>query len=213
MALAAGTSAYFGRMKPILFVLATLLFAGLRSSAQTPLPDTLHYQQVVAVPGVSADELYDRVREWVALTFEDVHQVVQLEDAARHVVIGSGYSSFQVQRPNGKPGASDYLWFRFRVETREGRYRIEVSNLGSVYSFHDSSSPGYAAYDLARWVHSTQATQALSERHQALSSGFSQISLYPTPAQATAIKAGLQQSVQNLFASLRQVVTAPAATW
>jgi hypothetical protein len=211
--LAAGIVPYFGGMKHLLFVLAALLLACLRSYAQTPLPDTLHYQQVIAVPGVSADELYGRVREWVALTFEDVHQVVQLEDAPRHVVIGSGYSNFQVRRPNGKPGAGDYLWFRFRVETREGRYRIEISNLGSVYQFHDFSNPGYAAYDLARWVHSAQATQALSERHQALSRGFSQISSYPTPEQATAIKAGLQQRVQELFASLRQVVTAPAATW
>jgi hypothetical protein len=209
----AGIAPYFGRMKPLLFVLAALLSACLRSSAQTPLPDTLHYQQVIAVPGVSADELYGRVREWVALTFEDVHQVVQLEDASRHVVIGSGYSSFQVRRPNGKLGDSDYFWFRFRVETREGRYRIEISNLGSVYRFYDASSPGYGAYDLARWVHSAQATQALSERHQALSSGFSRISSYPTPKQATAIEAGLQESVQNLFTSLRQVVTAPTPTW
>jgi hypothetical protein len=200
-------------MKHILFILAALLSACLRSSAQTSLPDTLRYQQVIAVPGVSADELYGRVREWVALSFEDVHQVVQLEDASRHVVIGSGYSRFQVRRPNGKPGASDYLWFRFRVETREGRYRIEVSNLGSVYRLSDSSSPGYGAYDLARWVYSSQATQALSERHQALSRGFFKISSYPTPEQVTAIKAGLQESVQNLFASLHQVVTAPAATW
>jgi hypothetical protein len=200
-------------MKHLLFVFAALLSACLRSYAQTPLPDTLHYQQVIPVPGVSADELYGRVREWVALTFEDVHQVVQLADAQRHVVIGSGYSNFQVRRPNGKPGASDDLWFRFRVETREGRYRIEVSNLGAVYQFYDSSSPGYAAYDLARWVHSAHATQALSKRHQALSRGFSQIGSYPTPEQAKAIKAGLQESVNELFASLRQVVTAPASTW
>lgn len=77
----AGIAPYFGSMKHLFFVLEALLSACLRGAAQTPLPDTLHYQQIIAVPGVSADELYGRVREWVALTCEDVHQVVQLVDA------------------------------------------------------------------------------------------------------------------------------------
>jgi hypothetical protein len=32
------------------------------------------------IPSASAEELYVRAREWVALTFEDAHQVVQLDD-------------------------------------------------------------------------------------------------------------------------------------
>ena len=130
-----------------------------------------------------------------------------------NVVVGNDYSSFQVRRRNGKPGESDKFWFRFRVETRERRYRIEVSNVGSVYRFSDSLSPGYGAYDLARWVHSARGTHALSERQQALSSGFYWPYSFPIPKQALAIEAGLQEGVQNLFTSLRQVVTAPASTW
>lgn len=207
-----GTSPYFGGMK-LFFLLFALMLSALSSQAQSTLPDTLRYQQVVAVPGVSADDLYGRVREWVALTFEDVHQVVQLEDAKRHLVLGSGYSFLQVRRPNGKLGASDDLWLRFRVETREGRYRVEISNLGAVYNSYTSSSPAYGAYDLNRWVQSAHATQAVSQRHNALSRGFPAMNTFMTPEQAAQLKVGIEESVQRLFTSLRQTVTAPAATW
>ncbi len=74
--------------------------------AQTTHPDSLAhaaaYQQVVPVPGASADDLYARVREWVALTFDDVHQVVQFDAPARHLLIGSGFTRGTVRRANGK---------------------------------------------------------------------------------------------------------------
>lgn len=201
-------------MKSFPLLLLLVLFLTSRvSHAQVSLPDTLRYQEVVAVPGVSADELYGRVREWVALTFEDVHQVVQLEDAQRHVVLGSGYSRVYTRRPNGKPGASDELWLRFRIETREGRYRVDISNLGSVYSFYNYSNPAYGAADLNRWVQAAHATQAESRRHNALSKGFPAISTYMTAEQTAQLKLGLDESVQLLLGSLRKIVTAPVATW
>jgi hypothetical protein len=203
-------------MKNLLWPLLPLLLFPLCSHAQSlaALPDTLRYDQVVAVPGVSADELYGRVREWVALTFEDVQQVVQLEDAQRHLVLGSGYSRVQVRRPNGKLGASDELWLRFRVETREGRYRVEVSQLGGLYNFYSSASAQYGAYDLNRWVQSAHATQAVSQRHTVLSRGFPTISTYNmTPEQAALLRAGIDESVQQLLTSLRKLVTAPVAAW
>lgn len=200
-------------MKPFLFFLLALTLFSFGSHAQSSLPDTLRYQRVIPVPGMSADELYGRVREWVALTFEDAHQVVQLEDAQRHLILGRGYSRVQVRRPNGKPGASADLWLQFRVETREGRYRVEISKLGSVRTFYSDSSPAYGAYDLNRWVESAHATQAVSGRHNPLSQGFSGISTYMTPEQVVQLKAGLDESVQQLLTSLHRTVMAPAAAW
>ena len=59
-----------------LFSLRAQAQIALPTQAQTTmpaLPDTLRYQQVVAVAGTSAETLYARAREWAALTFEDVH--------------------------------------------------------------------------------------------------------------------------------------------
>ena len=59
------------------------------SHAQVPAAagsEPARYAQVVPVPGASANELY--AREWAALTFEDAHQVLQLEDTPRHLLLG-----------------------------------------------------------------------------------------------------------------------------
>jgi hypothetical protein len=197
-------------MKFLLVLLAVLGLLPLASQAQNLLPDTLRYQQVVAVPGLSADALYGRAREWAALTFEDVHQAVQLEDAARHLLLGSGYTSLVTSRPNGKVNQSGRLWFRFRIESREGRYRVEISNLGAVHE-SDYTETSYRVSDLGRWVESGKAVERLSGRHSPLSQGLLVYS--PTPAQAVQIRAGLDEAVQVLLASLRKVATAPSATW
>jgi hypothetical protein len=197
-------------MKLFLFLVCTLICLPLLCPAQTVGLDTLRYHQVVPVPGLSADELYGRAREWVALTFEDVHQVLQLEDAARHVLLGSGYTRVQTRRATGEVNQTDQLWFRFRIESREGRYRVELFDLGSARSYLDYST--YSLSDLGRWIESGQAVQDLSGRHNALSRGI--LGYYsPTPKQAVQIRAGLEEAVQALLASLRQTETAPSATW
>jgi hypothetical protein len=198
-------------MKFLFVLLAVVGLFPLASQAQTLLPDTLRYQQVVAVPGRSADDLYGRAREWAALTFEDVHQAVQLEDATRHLLLGSGYTSVVTSRPNGKVNQSGRLWFRFRIESREGRYRVEISNLGAVHGYTDYTASSYPVSELGRWVESGKAVQGLSGRHSALSSGL--LLAAPTPAQAAQIRAGLDEAVHALLTSLHKVATAPSATW
>jgi hypothetical protein len=199
-------------MKILFFWLSTFGLLPLGSYAQNLLPDTLRYQQVVPVPGLSADDLYGRAREWAALTFEDVHQAVQLEDVQRHLLLGSGYTRIQTRRPNGKIAESDRLWFSFRIESREGRYRVEIFNLGSTRGYEDYA-PSYNLYDLGRWVESGRAVQEMSGRHSSLKAGFSKIVYSPTPQQAAQIRAGLDEAVHYLMTSLRTIETAPAATW
>lgn len=125
---------------PFLLALALLGGAARPAAAQrktvVPLLPTDSFSQrisfrgAVPVPGVPAAELQARAREWVALTFEDAHQVVQLDDAARGVLVAQGCTATWVDRglrPNGKAGQ---LSFALRLDFRDGRYRYEVSELG-----------------------------------------------------------------------------------
>ena len=129
-------------MKNLLLLLARALLAGAARPAAAqrklvvPLLPTdslsqrVPFRGVVLVPGVPAAELQARAREWVALTFEDAHQVIQLDDTARGVLIGRAFTNTwvdEVLHPNDDP---EQLSFAFRLDFRDGRYRYEVFELG-----------------------------------------------------------------------------------
>jgi len=204
-------------MKRVLFALLGIGFLALsipaQAQAQPSLPDTLRYQQVVAVAGASADVLYARAREWAALTFEDAHQAVQFDDPQRHLLLGGGYTHLLARRPNGNVREVTNLWFRFRIEAREGRYRVEIYNLGSGYPFSNSVNLNFASYELRRWLTSGYATQAATERHNALSVGFADAALYPEGQTSGQLKKALDEAVEKLLVSLRKTETATPAAW
>jgi hypothetical protein len=157
--------------------------------------------------------LYARAREWAALTFEDVHQAVQLDDPQRHLLLGGGYTRLLARRPNGKVRGATNLWFRFRIETREGRYRVEIYNLGPGYPFSNSTSLSFAPYELRRWLTSGAATQAATERHNPLNVGFADVSLYPDAQTGDQLKKALDEAVEELLASLRKTELSTPKAW
>lgn len=167
-----------------------------------PVP---RYQQVVPVPGASADELYFRARRWVGRTFEDAHQVLQLEDAPHHVLLGSGYTQAQARRSNGTRKPPVPLWFRFEVETREGRYRVELTDFGAVREF---SANQYAASGIAYWLADGHATQAASHRHSAPGQGLD-ASVQPDQQ----VREAIDRAANELLASLGKAETAAPVTW
>jgi hypothetical protein len=167
----------------IFLCLFLLLIASQGARAQAlpqPLPglpfDSLtnepNYHGVVAVPGMSAAELYGRAREWVALTFQDAHQVTQLEDASRGVLIGRGYKRVVIGVNSIGYGVIRLVSFTFRLDFREGRYHYELRDLGTradvdlLYgtstesNISDIGRVGVGEY---QWL--TSATATLSSRH------------------------------------------------
>lgn len=225
-------------MKHLPFLLALALLAGAAhpAAAQTtitvPLLPTdslaqrVPFRGVVAVPGVPAAELHARAREWVALTFADAHQVIQLDDAARGVLIGRGVAEEWVDRRLYPTGMGKLLSFAFRLDFREGRYRYEVFELGRPsYLNRSSYSSGHPATS-AELVYftdlllSSTATVTLSPRqalftpdtapaHRARSekptSSFSQ--------ERAAFTETLQRTVVGLLAGLQQHVAAAPKQW
>ena len=222
-------------MKNLPFLLALALLAGAARPAVAqyklivPLLPTdslsqrIPFRGVVAVPGVSAAELQARAREWVALTFEDVHQVIKFDDAARGVLIGRGYTETWVDRALHPNDISQLLSFAFRLDFREGRYRYEVFELGRP------GSPSPHGSDLSAISHQlngltmafgSMATVAVSPRqtlftpdtdpaHRAKSekpnSSFSQ--------ERAAFAETLQRTVALLLAGLQQHVAAAPPKW
>jgi hypothetical protein len=217
------------------FLLALALLAGTTPPAAAqhritvPLLPTdslaqrIPFRGVVAVPGVTAAELQARAREWVVLTFENARQVIQLDDSARGVLIGRGYTETLIDRTLYPNDIAIPLSFAFRLDFREGRYRYEVFELGrpspSIARGNDLATISDQLNQLTVALSST-ATVGLSPRqtlftpdtdpaHRAKSekpnSNFSQ--------ERAAFAAGLQGTVAKLLESLRQHVAATPKKW
>lgn len=171
-------------MKKLPFLLALVLIAGAARPAAAqrklvvPLLPTdslsqrVPFRGVVPVPGVPAAELQARAREWVALTFEDARQVIQLDDAARGVLIGRASTLTWVDRalhPNDDP---QLLSLAFRLDFRDGRYRYEVFELGRPSSpsgvASTTSATSYQLAQLTELALGSTATVEASPRQRLL---------------------------------------------
>ncbi len=150
---------------------------GLPFDSLTHLPN---YHGVVAVPGLSAAELQGRAREWVALTFQEAHQVTQLDDPARGVLIGRGYKRVIVNLNKNNQGDVRLVCFTFRLDFRDGRYHYELRDLGTqlgvdVLNGTSTDSNIRDTYHLAlghyQWLTSGAATLSSSQRQLLMGAG------------------------------------------
>ena len=187
----------------------------------------IQFAGVVAVPGVSAAELQARAREWIALTFEDAHQVTQLDDAARGVLVGRGFTVAWPEANKKRIGDPLSLFFTFRLDFRDGRYRYLVRELGAQLapSAPVASSLNGApvvasrqAYEAAAWQLGGTATVAASPRQTLLQPDYSPSSddynvvvrfgnRWPAFGQA------IDKSVLQLLEALRRHETMAPAKW
>ena len=221
-------------MKNLSFLLALVLFAGAAQPAaaqkKTVVPllptDSLAqrvpFRGVVPVPGVPAAELQARAREWVALTFEEARQVIQLDDTARGVLIGRAFTNTWVDpvlHPNDSP---EELSFAFRLDFRDGRYRYEVFELGrpSPMSWSATNTPGtsYQLEQLTALALGRTATVAASPRQRLLAPNPNHRTTRDDPAsfygkERAAFTETVQRTVAQLLAGLQQHVAAVPPKW
>ena len=211
---------------------------GNRAVAQTPLVPApglpndsltgrIKFRGVVPVPGVPAAELQARAREWVALTFQDAHQVTQLDDGARGVLILRGYTTTWVDAKAKRPAATAPLAFACRLDFRDGRYRYEVFDLGNTVALSGPRDPGLddapevasrQAYEMAAWQLAGTATVSASPRQFLYQPD---LDAYPKDNDVAA-KFGtrwpessgiIYQTVTRFVESLRRHETATPAKW
>lgn len=225
-------------MNKLIFLAVLLGAVSSRALAQRPLvpapglpADSLtgriKFLGVVPVPGVPAAELQARAREWVALTFQDVRQVTQLDDAVRGVLILRGYTTTWVDTKAKRPGNTTPLAFTCRLDFRDGRYRYQVFDLGGPVGLSGPSNPslnaapGVAsqqAYEVAAWLLGSTATVAASPRQYLYQPD---LDAYPNDNNVAAnfdkrwpeVSGVLYQTITRLVESLRRHETAAPGKW
>lgn len=94
----------------------------------------IQYQEVAEIPGVTANTLLSRAKNWCANAFVSVKDTLQNEDAGAGRLTYKG--NFDVPGPMG---TSQVFWFTLTIEVKDGKARITLVDFeqrapnGAVY--------------------------------------------------------------------------------
>lgn len=129
------------KIGPILMVVSAILLSGCAApGANTPV---LEVQDVHEVPGYSKEELYDQSKLWVAETFVDAKQVIEMADPDKGLLMANG--SFDlvflgIQKPTR---------FSLRLDVKDEKIRTTYKNFQMLtsqndwYTIREGTSNGY----------------------------------------------------------------------
>jgi len=122
------------KMRKVMGYYLILIFIFLESCASTyggkVTPDQLTFQRVYEINNINTNEIFDRTLEWMAKTFIDSREVIELKDRERGKIIGNGIVQFK-----DVVNISDCKYM-VTIDIKDGRFRITFSNylwLGTSY--------------------------------------------------------------------------------
>lgn len=98
------------------------------------------WSEVVEVPGVPKQILYQRALEWFNQTFNDMRAVIQSQDKEAGTFYAKGYVKFG--RIKGTPGET-YVYFTVNISVKDGKYKYEFNNF-----FHEGNIPSHHKMNL-----------------------------------------------------------------
>lgn len=82
------------------------------------------FQGVVSAPGQTADQLYNSLREWVALSYNSAQNVLQMDDAVAGKIVVKGIHTYNFNLKGANvPNQFDYTLL---IELKDDRFRYTV---------------------------------------------------------------------------------------
>jgi len=123
--------------KVVLFFAAAIMIlaANAQKPSELPVPDLpidertnlVTYQDVVKQEG-TPQVLYDRALAWVKKYYKNTSEVIKNADAEKCVLdLRSSVRIFSKQK-DGTTMAKNIVYYSFKLECREGRYRYTITN-------------------------------------------------------------------------------------
>lgn len=110
-------------MKKIIFFLFALLSLSISAQIRPLQCDT-----VIQEPGKNVDKLYPIIRAWVASTFNSAQDVIQMDDSDNGIMICKGCFDYVAPKGMLYRYADGVIHFTLKVQVRDGRYKVTVSN-------------------------------------------------------------------------------------
>ena len=109
-------------MKKVFLLVIILFTCG--GCHRRPLPPMkFEWSEVVNVPGVSKDKLYQRALEWYNENFNNMKAVIQSQDKETGTFYAKGYLEY-----HGRVKGTHDIYFTIDISVKEGKYKYTFNN-------------------------------------------------------------------------------------
>lgn len=118
-------------MNHIKIAAIVVLFALSGCAGMQPAKET-GIENIIDVPGLSKDHIYNGTKIWIADTFRSTKAVIESDDKDAGLLIGKGIISYPC---NGIEclGTGDYkISFTMRIDIKDQKFRITYSNINFI---------------------------------------------------------------------------------
>lgn len=130
-------------MRILAFVLSGLILVGCGGPRYAVVPPEEHgHKQVVKVPGIKKQVLFDRASEWVALKYVSGQDVIQDKNANTGRIIGRGATTI-VPDSGGLMDVYERYTYSLVLDVKDGKARIQ---LGDYQHATYGNTPSMALY-------------------------------------------------------------------
>lgn len=90
--------------------------------------EPLTFEEVVQVPELTADEIYEQARMWFAESFINANNVLQVQDKEAGQLIGRGQFDYVSATFTASQGMNGYISFLVKIFVKEGRYKYIITD-------------------------------------------------------------------------------------
>lgn len=150
-------------MKKI-FILSVIFLLSQTTYSQEKLYDILPlengnviYTEVLKVKNIDKEELYNKAKKWIVLTYKSANNVIQLDDKEEGVIIGKGYFDINYYSRNPK------IEHTIQIETKNERFKYTISNF--IYSDKQGSTFAIETFP-KRWAGEKKLYRTLDAKTQ-----------------------------------------------
>ncbi len=128
-----------------LSVAAAVGIMGLAAQEGTPPRNDegrYEYREVVKVPDLSAEQIYERALQWVKAEYKNPAQKIQRKDPEHHQLVLRHKVRVPSARKSGAPWI--FIHYKLRLEVKDGKYRYRLFDL--------HLQNGNRKYPIERWT-------------------------------------------------------------
>jgi hypothetical protein len=135
-----------------MLAIAGLALTGCATAPVKPIqyvPDA-SLQQEIEVPGMSKKDIFNKSRQWYALTFKSSKQAIEYEDANTGRIIAKGADTvvYKIDMPfGGNQSFPQPVGFTIIQDIKDGKTKLQFSNIGLL----TYNGGNYSNIDTVAW--------------------------------------------------------------